>query len=217
MEFSTIDTKLVTTLLLLMLIGMGPKIALVPFLEKTKKFTPEQQRETGTLMVKTDVITAFVLFLTGALLMKLLHISSGGVAVAGGLVLVLLALKMASGPDHQPEPEHETPIDHHQMAIYPLAIPYLLNPVGVTVLLVASNGVDSILGWVLVAALILLVGGFDFLVFRNIDKLSKRLNPTSLIISEIVFGILLTALGVELIVKGLDKLGVIQLAVAAAH
>jgi len=217
MEFSTIDTKLVTTLLLLMLIGMGPKIALVPFLEKTKKFTPEQQRETGTLMVKTAVVTAFVLFLTGALLMKLLHISSGGVAVAGGLVLVLLALKMASGPDHQPEPEHETPIDHHQMAIYPLAIPYLLNPVGVTVLLVASNGVDSILGWVLVAALILLVGGFDFLVFRNIDKLSKRLNPTSLIISEIVFGILLTALGVELIVKGLDKLGVIQLAVAAAH
>jgi len=217
MEFSTIDTKLVTTLLLLMLIGMGPKIALVPFLEKTKKFTPEMQRETGTLMVKTAVVTALVLFVTGALLMKLLHISSGGVAVAGGLVLVLLALKMAAGPDHQPEPEHHTPIDHHQIAIYPLAIPYLLNPVGVTVLLVASNGVDTILGWVLVVGLIALVGAFDFLVFRNADKLSKRLNPTSLIISEIVFGILLTALGVGLVVKGLDTLGVIQLSALAAH
>ena len=32
------------TLLLLLLIGMGPKIALVPFLEKTKKFDAETQR-----------------------------------------------------------------------------------------------------------------------------------------------------------------------------
>ncbi len=217
MDMSSIDTELLTTLVLLMLIGMGPKIALVPFLEKTKSFTPEQQRETGTRMVKTAVVTALVLFFTGAILMKLLHITTGAVAVAGGLVLVLLALKMASGPDHEPEKEHESPLDHHQIAVYPLAIPYLLNPVGVTVLLVASGGVESVLGAVVVIALILLVGAFDLLVFRNADKLSKRLNPTSLIISEIVFGILLTALGVEMMVKGLAKLGVLELAASAAH
>lgn len=216
MDFSTIDTKLVTTLLLLMLIGMGPKIALVPFLEKTKKMSPELQREVGTRMVKTAVATALVLYFTGAFLMKLLHISSGAVATAGGLVLILLALKMTAGPDQEPEEEHDSPIDHHQIAVYPLAIPYLLNPVGVTVLLVSSSKVDSLLGGAIVLGMILLIGAFDLLVFRNADKLSKRLNPTNLIISEVVFGILLTALGVELIVKGLDTLGVIQ-AAAAAH
>ncbi len=216
MELSSVDPKLLTTLFLLMLIGMGPKIALVPFLEKTKSFTPEQQRETGTKMVKTAVATAFVLFFTGAILMKLLHITSAEVAVAGGLVLVLLALKMAAGPDHEPEKEHDTPLDHHQIAVYPLAVPYLLNPVGVTVLLMASSQVQTGLGAAIVVGMILLIGAFDLLVFRNADKLSKRLNPTSLIISEIVFGILLTAMGVEMIVKGLDTLGVIQ-AAAAAH
>lgn len=216
MDFGAIDAKLVTTLLLLMLIGLGPKIALVPFLEKTKKMDAEKQREVGTRMVKTAVVTALVLFVTGAVLMKLLHISGGAVAVAGGLVLILLALKMAAGPDHEPEEEHETPLDHHQIAVYPLAIPYLLNPVGVTVLLVASAKVEDALGWALMIGLILLIGAFDMLVFRNADKLSKRLNPTSLIISEIVFGILLTALGVELIVRGLDVMGVIE-AAAAAH
>ena len=36
MDFSSIDTELVAKLLLLLLIGLGPKIALVPFLDKTK-------------------------------------------------------------------------------------------------------------------------------------------------------------------------------------
>lgn len=36
MDFSVLDFALVAKLLLLLLIGMGPKIALVPFLEKTK-------------------------------------------------------------------------------------------------------------------------------------------------------------------------------------
>ena len=82
---------------------MGPKIALVPFLEKTAKLTPEQQREVGTKMVKTAFIIAIVLFACGALLMRLLHISGPAVSIAGGIVLLLLALKMAAGPDAHKE------------------------------------------------------------------------------------------------------------------
>jgi multiple antibiotic resistance protein len=62
---------------------------------------------------------------------------------------------------------------------------------------------------VLVIGLVLLVGAFDYLIFANIDKLSKRLNPTTLVISEVVFGILLTAVAVQLAVSGLSSLGII--------
>jgi small neutral amino acid transporter SnatA (MarC family) len=61
-----------------------------------------------------------------------------------------------------------------------------------------------------VVGLVLLVGAFDYLVFTNIDRLAKRLNPTSLVISEVVFGILLTAVAVQLIVSGLGMLGIIS-------
>ena len=81
MDFGSIDTELVAKLLLLLLIGLGPKIALVPFLDKTKGMSPEEQRATGRLMVRTAVVTALVIFATGALLMRLLHITSGAVAV----------------------------------------------------------------------------------------------------------------------------------------
>lgn len=216
MDLSVIDAGLVAKLLLLLLIGMGPKIALVPFLEMTQKFDGPTKAKIGRQMVITATITALVLFATGWLLMRLLHITGGAVAIAGGIVLALLALKMAAGPT---EKHHDDdlgmPVDHEKMAVFPLAIPYLLNPVGITVLIIASGEVVSVASAALVAGLVLVVGAFDYLVFTNIDVLAKRMKPASLIISEVVFGILLTAVAVTLIVNGLGQLGIIS--AAAAH
>jgi multiple antibiotic resistance protein len=199
----------VAKVLLLLLIGMGPKIALVPFLEKTKSFDAATQRAVGRKMVVTAVITALVLFAIGGLLMRLLHITSGAVAVAGGIILALLAIKMAAGQPDEPAVTAAVPVDADKIAVYPLAVPYLLNPVGITVLIIASDMMVSIASVGLVVGLVLLVGALDYLVFSNIDKLAKRLSPTSLVISEVVFGILLTAVAVQLAVSGLARLGLI--------
>jgi small neutral amino acid transporter SnatA (MarC family) len=209
MDFSVINFELVAKLLLLLLIGMGPKIALVPFLEKTKHFDAETQRAIGRRMVVIAVVTALILFAFGALLMRLLHISGGAVAVAGGIILAILAIEMVAGHSKKPVEEFPAKEDPRQIAVYPLAIPYLLNPVGITILIIASDEVVSVASVALVAGLVLLIGVFDYLIFANIDKLSKRLNPTSLVISEVVFGLLLTAVAVQLTVSGLSSLGII--------
>jgi multiple antibiotic resistance protein len=209
MDFSVINLALVGKLLLLLLIGMGPKIALVPFLEKTKHLDAEAQRAIGRRMVMVALVTALVLFAFGGLLMRLLHITGGAVAVAGGIILAILAIKMVTGQEKKPEEEALVPEDPAKLAIYPLAVPYLLNPVGMTILIVASDGVASVASIALVLGLVLLVAAFDYLIFTNIDKLAKRLNPTSIVVSEVVFGILLTAVAVQLAVKGLELLGII--------
>lgn len=209
MDFSVIDSELVAKLLLLLLIGLGPKIALVPFLEKTKGFDADTQRAVGRRMVSVAVVTALILFATGAFLMRLLHITSGAVGVAGGIILALLAIKMATAQPDEPSELVKAPVDPKKVAVYPLAIPYLLNPVGITVLIVASESVVSAVSAGLIVGLVLLVGALDYLVFTNIDRLVKRLNPTSLVISEVVFGILLTAVAVQLTVAGLSELGII--------
>jgi multiple antibiotic resistance protein len=141
--------------------------------------------------------------------MRLLHITAGAVAVAGAFILATLAIDMVSGPGKKLEEEAGVEEDPKQIAVYPLAIPYLLNPVGITILIVESGEVVSILSAGLVIGLVLLVGAFDYLIFGNIQKLSKRLNPISLVISEVVFGILLTAVAVQLLVFGLGSLGII--------
>jgi multiple antibiotic resistance protein len=210
MDFSVITVALVTKLILLLLIGMGPKIALVPFLEKTKNFDAETQRAIGRHMVVVAVITALVMFAFGALLMRLLHITGGAVAVAGGIILATLAIEMVHGPGKKIVEEAEGLEDPKRIAVYPLAVPYLLNPVGITVLIIASAEVVSVASVALVVALVLLVGAFDYAIFANIDKVAKRLRPTSLVISEVVFGILLTAVAVQLVVAGLNMLGIIS-------
>ncbi len=212
MDFSSVDTQLVANLALMLLIGMGPKIALVPFLDMTKNLDAQKKKEVGTKMVMIATITALVLFGIGHFLMRLLHISGGAIGVAGGIILLILALQMFASPGKKHEEKEDVSlIDHHQIAIYPLAIPYLLNPVGIAVLIVASSKVENIMGVGIVVGLVLAVALLDLLVFRNMDKLSKRLTPTKLIISEVVFGILLAALAVELVVKGLGSLGVLDL------
>ena len=209
MDFSVINLELVAKLVLLLLIGMGPKIALVPFLEKTKDFDAETQRAVGRRMVRIAVITALILFAIGALLMRLLHISGGAVAIGGGIILAILAIEMVAGHSKKPLEEFPAKEDPRQIAVYPLAVPYLLNPVGITVLIIASDEVGSLASVALVVGIVLLIGAFDYLIFANIDKLSKRLNPTTLVISEVVFGLLLTAVAVQLTVSGLGSLGII--------
>ena len=156
MDFSVIDFELMVKLLLLLLIGMGPKIALVPFLEKTKNFDAETQRAIGRRMVVTAVVTALVIFALGALLMRLLHITGGAVAVAGGIILAILAINMVTGPGKKVVEEIGVQEDPKHLAVYPLAVPYLLNPVGITILIIASDEVVSIASVGLVLGLVLL-------------------------------------------------------------
>ena len=137
------------------------------------------------------------------------HITGGAVAVAGGIILATLAIEMVHGPGKKPVEETDALEDPKRIAVYPLAVPYLLNPVGITVLIIASAEVVSVASVALVVALVLLVGAFDYAIFANIDKVAKRLRPTSLVISEVVFGILLTAVAVQLVVAGLNLLGII--------
>jgi multiple antibiotic resistance protein len=215
MDLSVIDLEVVVTLLLLLLIGIGPKIALVPFLEKTKAFPPEEQRAIGRRMVKTAVVAAVIVYFTGAFLLRLLHITPGAVAVAGGIILALLAVRMALGSGDEVAHVAAAPADPQKLAVYPLAVPYLFNPVGITVLIIASESAESIAASALVLGLVLLVGAFDYLIFSNIDKVAQRMNPTSLVVSEIVFGVLLTAVAVQLFVLGLRLLEILEAAPAA--
>ena len=214
MNFAVIDAGLVVKLLLLLLIGMGPKVALVPFLEKTKHLDAETQRAVGRRMVVTAVVTAIVLFATGWLILRLLHLSGGAVAVGGAIVLCKPRHQHGRRADQEGRGGGRDREDPKQIAVYPLAVPYLLNPVGITILIIASGEIVPFASAALVLELVLLVGAVDYLIFANIDKLSKRLNPVGLVISEVVFGILLTAVAVQLMVYGLGALGIIQ---AATH
>ena len=211
MDFSGIDFYLIFDMFLLLLIGMGPKIALVPFLELTKDLKPDTQKAVANKMVQTGLTTALILAVLGWFLMRLLHFTPGAANIAGGIVLLLLALHMLVSPGKTDHHEKASGRDPMKMAVYPLAVPYLLNPAGIAALVIASNDADSLLTWIIFIGLVLLVGAINFAVFRNMDKLAKHLDPSRLAITEAVFGVLLAALAVQLMVDGMSALGIFEL------
>jgi hypothetical protein len=95
------------------------------------------------------------------------------------------------------------------MAVYPLAVPHLLNPAGIASLVILSSEIDSFLFAVMLVGLVLLVGLLDFAVFRNMDKLTRYLDPSRLVVTEVIFRVLLAALAVQLMASGLAEMGVI--------
>ena len=77
--------------------------------------------------------------------------------------------------------------------------------------MIASSEVDSLLMGIILLALVLIVGAIDWLVFMKMDKLAKHLDPSRLAVTEAVFGVLLAALAVQLMLDGLHYLGIISL------
>mgnify|MGYP001792309240 CR=1 FL=1 len=105
----------------------------------TKGMEPEQR---NSVVDRASLIATAVLLLfafAGQFLLAYLDISMGSLQVAGGLLLLLIALKMLEG-------ELDTPIVDQQrdVAITPLALPLLAGPGTLTaVMLCMSESPDS--------------------------------------------------------------------------
>jgi multiple antibiotic resistance protein len=206
------DIYVVLDVFLLLLIGIGPKIALVPFVELTAGLDPDLQRRVTRKMLTTAATVGVALLLLGELLSRLLHFSTGALSVAGGVVLLVLAVTMVLGQGdpviaHATEQEREP----MRMAVFPLAVPYLLNPAGIVVLVTLSAEAGSVGHLGLVAVLLAAVLLIDVIVFRWADRISGHLDPSRMLVTEKIFGFLLAALAVQLALNGLADEGVIQL------
>jgi small neutral amino acid transporter SnatA (MarC family) len=212
MDVKSIDFELVADLFLLLLIGIGPKIALVPFLELTDGLDTGAKARVIRKMLGTAAAAAVVLLILGELLRKLLHFSTGSLAIAGGIILLIISASMVLRSDEQPvqEPSSQQR-DPMRLAVYPLAVPYLLNPTGIVVLVIISAEARSVATLAVALGLLAAVLAIDTVVFRWATKLSDHLDKNRMLVTEKVFGFLLAALAVQLMLNGLSDLGLIHL------
>jgi multiple antibiotic resistance protein len=207
-EITILDT------FLLVFIGMGPIKVLVVYIALTKELNTEQRRKVAQKMVLTATIVAIVLLVAGVLIMKILHFTAGALSIAGGLILLLLALSMVLGTAEKKE--HDGPVseaDTMSMAIYPLAIPLLLNPVGIVTLTVFSAESQTLIQLGALIIMVLIVAAIDLGVFFISPRLFKHFSQERVMVTEKLLGIFLAALAVQLIVDGLAELHIISVAV----
>ena len=212
MELESLNAAFVIDMFLLLLIGIGPKIALVPFLEATKEMPEATKRRVLRKMLTTASTVAVLLLVLGGLLTRLLHFSPGALGVASGIILLIIAVTMVLGKSDENGGDHPAEgKDPMQIAVFPLAVPYLLNPAGIVVLVTASAEASTLAVFAVVVGVLILVLALDIAVFRWAVRVSNHLDASRMLVTEKVFGFLLAALGVQLVLTGLSDVGVIHL------
>jgi multiple antibiotic resistance protein len=124
------------------------------------------------------------------------------------IIAVTMVLGQHDGNHDSHSAEYDDPM---QVAVFPLAVPYLLNPAGIVVLVTTSAEAASVGVFAVVLGILILVLALDVVVFRWAVQVSSHLDASRMLVTEKVFGFLLAALGVQLALSGLADLGVIHL------
>jgi multiple antibiotic resistance protein len=191
---------------LTLLVGMGPVKVAIVYVAETAAFSMEVRRRVALVAVVVAGIVGAFLLMAGALLAKLLHFSNGALAIAGGIVLLILGIRMILGQGGS-KVENGPPKDPDALAVYPLGLPLLLNPVGIVALIAYSGSPDLVdIGIVAIAGLIVLA--IDLLVLLGLARVGK-ISAQIVSVAEIVLGFLLAALAIQLMVDGGVEMGVI--------
>ncbi len=212
MEQTTITAAGVIDTFLVLLIGIGPKLALVPFLEITASLDPATRRQVRRKMLITAASVAVALLILGELLRTLLHFTVASLSIAGGVILLVLAVWMVLGQGGGSQRTANQ--DPMQLAQFPLAVPYLLNPVGIVGLVTISAEAESVSVLAVAVGILAVVLLIDIAVFRWAGRISDKLDESRMLVTEKVFGFLIAAIAVQLILDGLASAGIIE---PAAH
>ncbi len=158
-------------------------------------------------MTHTAVITAAIVGLAflffGQFILKVMNISVGAFAIAGGIILLVLSIKfMTTG-------RMVDVIKEARVAIVPIGTPLTVGPATITTLLLLATQFPLYL--VLLSFLLNLL--IVWLAFISSNRIVAFLGGGGLRAISRVFSLLLAAIAVNMIIRGLTLVGILKIGV----
>jgi multiple antibiotic resistance protein len=166
------------------------------FLAVTNRLGPAERRRAAVraVLFAGTLIVGFAIF--GELVLRYLHVSIESLSIAGGLLLLLVALEMLRGTDFPAG-------DSEDVALVPVATPLVAGPgaIATAILLWRNNpGADGHVAVILgIVAAVACVG----IALLLAERLTRTFRPSIFAFLTRVFGLLLSAIGVQLVVNGI--------------
>lgn len=196
------------------LIALVNPIGVVPiFYSMTSGMTREQQDRTRAITCFSIVVILLVSFFFGNFILKTFSISIDSFRIAGGFVVVMIALTMINGKigEHKinKEEKNENLEEYNHIAVVPLATPILAGPGSISATIVFGSSQHQWIDYAYSALTIALFGLTCYLLFRYSEPVIKRLGKTGSNVITRIMGLLLMSLGVEIITTGLRNIGAI--------
>ncbi len=162
-------------------------------------------RVTGLSVAVVLVISAW----TGEMILSFFGIGIPAFRTAGGLLILLMALAMMharqSSAKRSPE-EEDADSEKENIAVVPLAIPLLAGPGAISLVVVEGQRAHGFFGHLIVSGCILVVALLVWLTLHLARPIGERLGVTGLNIATRIMGLLLAAIGIQMIAEGMINL-----------
>lgn len=189
---------------------VDPFAAVPFFLTMTRNDPVEKRRETALRAALTAGLILATSALAGGFLFKLLGISLGAFKIAGGVVLLLLALDMIRTQPSRTritEGEVEAGADKEDIAVIPLAMPLLAGPGSIATVIVLMARARAGEWWHAIPVLgaIVVTAVACFLILAGAARTERVLGRTGLAILERAAGLLLVAIAIQFMLDGLGE------------
>lgn len=182
---------------LLLFLILDPLGNIPVFLSMLRRLTPQRQR----IVLARELLIALLVLMgflwAGKYALEVMHLRQESVAIAGGIVLFLIGIRMIFPPQGGLMGE----IPDGEPFIVPMAIPLVAGPSGMAaVMLMGSNEPDRLGEWSL--ALMIAWGATAAILF-SATYLYKLLGLRALTAIERLMGMLLVAISVQMLLDGL--------------
>jgi len=169
------------------------------FLAITHRLDARQRQRAAirAVIAAGGLILGFAIF--GELVLRYLEVSVESLSIAGGLLLLLVALEMLRGTDFPTG-------DSEDVALVPLATPLVAGPGAIATAIVLWREHPHAGGHAAVILAILAAVACVGLALLVAERLTRSLNPAFFSFLTRVFGLLLSAIAVQLVVNGVEGL-----------
>jgi multiple antibiotic resistance protein len=186
-------------------------LAAVPFfLAMTRNHSPQRRRETALRASLTAGLVLATFAVAGEWIFRLLGIRLASFKIAGGVVLLLLALDMIRTQPSRTritDKEVEAGADKEDIAIVPLAMPLLSGPGSIATAIVLMARARAGPWWHALPVLgaIAVTAAASYLILAGAARTERVLGRTGLAILERAAGLLLVAVAVQFMLDGLAE------------
>lgn len=183
-------------------------VAAVPFfLAVTRGDSVAARRSTALRASLTAFLVLAFFAVTGTGLLRWLGVSLGAFKIAGGMVLLLIALDMIRTRPSRTritEPEVAAGVEKDDPAVVPLAMPLLAGPgsIATTIVLTGRARGDPLHVLPPILAAIAVTCAATYLILAGAARTEKVLSRNALAIVERSAGLLLVAIGVQFFLDG---------------
>ncbi len=188
---------------------LNPVGAIPIFINLTQSQIENQRRRTARNAAFTVLLVLWVSFFSGSALLSFFGISIASFRIAGGLLILLIALAMLQAKPSavkQTDEEIEDSSLRENVAVVPLGIPLLAGPGAISTVILYAQKHSSFVYDLIEAAVIALAVLVTWLCLRGAPYLARWLGKTGINVFTRIMGLIMAAIGVEFIAKGIQAL-----------